>query len=187
MASRLLVPSLSAARTTSAAAPPSLSGARRLLSTTTCSPPNKFLPHSRGHTRLNQSSRPFSSAAAAKPAAPNSSKWSKTAIGGAVALVSSATLLNQFIKAPQMEGNPSTPSILMGGSVVQDLKDEHNRIGVEKKSTPDLLLSMFVYKMCTLSLLVEMAPKLISLAEMMHLSSPVYWIVRKTFFAQFCG
>ncbi|KAG0244496.1 hypothetical protein BGX31_009066 [Mortierella sp. GBA43] len=65
--------------------------------------------------------------------------------------------------------------------------DEHNRIGVEKKSTSELLLSMLVYKMCTIQLLVELSPKLISLAEMLHLTPPVYWFVRKTFFAQFCG
>jgi proline dehydrogenase len=74
-----------------------------------------------------------------------------------------------------------------GNNVVQDLKDEHNRIGVEKKSTSELMLSMLVYKLCTFSLLVDMAPRLISLAEMVHLTPPVYWFVRKTFFAQFCG
>ncbi|KAG0276207.1 hypothetical protein BGZ95_007842 [Linnemannia exigua] len=74
-----------------------------------------------------------------------------------------------------------------GNTVVQDLKDEHNRIGVEKKSTSELMLSMLVYKLCTFSLLVDLAPRLISLAEMVHLTPPVYWFVRKTFFAQFCG
>jgi proline dehydrogenase len=85
-----------------------------------------------------------------------------------------------------MEATANNPS-LTGGNVVQDLKDEHNRIGVEKKSTSDLLLSMLVYKLCTFSLLVDLAPKIIHLAEMVHLTPPVYWVVRKTFFAQFCG
>jgi len=87
-----------------------------------------------------------------------------------------------------MEANVhNNSSSLTGGNVVQDLKDEHNRIGVEKKSTSDLLLSMLVYKLCTFSLLVDLAPKITHLAEMVHLTPPVYWVVRKTFFAQFCG
>lgn len=81
----------------------------------------------------------------------------------------------------------NSSSSSLSGNVVTDLKDEHNRIGVEKKTSADLMLSMFVYKLCTFSLLVDMAPKLISLAEMMHLTPPVYWFVRNTFFAQFCG
>ncbi|KAF9109031.1 hypothetical protein BGX27_008068 [Mortierella sp. AM989] len=124
------------------------------------------------------------------PAASTSSLWTKIAVGSTVALLTSATLLSHIIKAPQMEaGSNSSSSLspLTGGSIVQDLKNEHNRIGVEKKSTSDLLLSMLVYKMCTFSLLVRLAPKLIELAEMMHLSPVAYWVVRKTFFAQFCG
>ncbi|KAG0369530.1 hypothetical protein BGZ54_009673 [Gamsiella multidivaricata] len=115
--------------------------------------------------------------------------WTKVAIGGTVALVASVILMNQISKAPQMElsSDKSSSSAPTGGSVTQNLKDKHNRIGVEKKSTSDLLLSLFVYKMCTFNLLVDLTPKLIRLAEMMHLSAPAYWIGRKTFFAQFCG
>ncbi len=98
-------------------------------------------------------------------------------------MATSATLLNQLAKSPQLEASSSSAS----DNVIADLRDEHNRIGVEKKSTADLMLSMLVYKLCTFGLLVDMAPKLISLAEMLHLTPPVYWIVRKTFFAQFCG
>jgi len=86
-----------------------------------------------------------------------------------------------------MEPNSSALSPLTGGNVIQDLQDEHNRISVEKKSTLELLRSLMVYKMCTFSLLVDLAPKLIQLAELVHLTAPAYWIVRKTFFAQFCG
>ena len=105
-------------------------------------------------------------------------------------MATSATLLNQLVKSPEMEAaiaaaNGTVPPT--GSNVVQDLKDMHNRIGVEKKSTSELMLSMLVYKMCTFTLLVDLAPRLISLAEMVHLTSPVYWFVRKTFFAQFCG
>ncbi|KAG0294914.1 hypothetical protein BGZ98_001581 [Dissophora globulifera] len=114
--------------------------------------------------------------------------WQKIAVGGTIALATSATLLNQLVKSPQMEAAAAAGGASSSGNtVVQDLKDEKNRIGVEKKSTADLLLSMMVYKLCTLQLLVDMAPKLISIAEMMHLTPPVYWFIRKTFFAQFCG
>ncbi|KAF8940898.1 FAD-linked oxidoreductase-like protein [Dissophora ornata] len=114
--------------------------------------------------------------------------WQKVAIGGTIALATSATVLNQIVKSPQMEASSAAASTTAGsGNVFQDLKDESNRIGVEKKSTSDLMLSMLVYKLCTIGLLVDLAPKLISLAEMMHLTPPVYWIIRRTFFAQFCG
>lgn len=157
------------------------------------SPLKSFMPHSRGHTRLSPPSslpRFYSSSPASSQAAKASpsSFWTKTAIGGTIALATSATLFNQLTKAPQMEASAhNNSSSLTGGNVVQDLKDEHNRIGVEKKSTSDLLLSMLVYKLCTFSLLVDLAPKIIHLAEMVHLTPPVYWVVRKTFFAQFCG
>ncbi|KAF9941213.1 hypothetical protein BGZ65_004783, partial [Modicella reniformis] len=113
--------------------------------------------------------------------------WQKAALGVAVAV--SATILSQFNEEAQMESAlpGTTVTTTSSGNVFQDLKDEQNRIGVEKKSTSELLLSMLVYKMCTIRLLVEMSPKLISLAEMLHLTPPVYWFVRKTFFAQFCG
>ncbi|KAF9431167.1 hypothetical protein BGZ94_007618 [Podila epigama] len=152
------------------------------------SPFQPFLPHSRGHTRLSSPLahvRAYASASE-NAAKPSSSLWTKAAIGGTVALATSATLLSQIAKAPVMMDNSSSTSV-SGESVFQDLKDEHNRIGVEKKSSADLMLSMLVYKLCTFSLLVDMAPQLISLAEMMHLTPPVYWFIRNTFFAQFCG
>ncbi|KAG0353057.1 hypothetical protein BG005_007586 [Podila minutissima] len=145
-----------------------------------------FAPHSRGHTRLPSPTVRALSTSTATTTSSKSSLWTKAAIGGTVALATSATLLNQIAKAPvMMDNSSSSPSL--SGNVVADLKDEHNRIGVEKKSSADLMLSMLVYKLCTFSLLVDMAPKLISLAEMMHLTPPVYWFVRNTFFAQFCG
>ncbi|KAF9927833.1 hypothetical protein FBU30_002836 [Linnemannia zychae] len=155
------------------------------------SPFKPFTPHSRGHTRIaSPVSLPrfysSSASAASTPSKASTSLWAKTAIGGTIALATSATLLHQLAKAPQMEASTHN-SNLTGGNIVQELKDEHNRIGVEKKSTSDLLLSMLVYKLCTFSLLVDLAPKIIHLAEMVHLTPPVYWAVRKTFFAQFCG
>ncbi|KAF9090210.1 hypothetical protein BGX23_006161 [Mortierella sp. AD031] len=192
MTSRVLASSL---------AQPSL----RFLSPLRSSPPSlakpSLLSHVRPSTltrRRHHSTSPFSSSPSPKVIAaaipiPKTPLWQKVAIGGTIALATSATLLNQLVKSPQMEAaisaaaaaaNGTTPA---PGNVVQDLKDEHNRIGVEKKSTSELMLSMLVYKLCTFSLLVDLAPRLISLAEMVHLTPPVYWFVRKTFFAQFCG
>ncbi|KAF9572359.1 hypothetical protein EC968_010012 [Mortierella alpina] len=95
-----------------------------------------------------------------------------------------------MIKAAQTEAlsvSSSSLATLGDNNVINDLKDQHSRIAVEKKSTSELLLSMFVYKLCSFSLLVDMAPVLIHLAERVHFTRPIYWIVRKTFFAQFCG
>ncbi|KAF9942503.1 hypothetical protein BGZ67_001485 [Mortierella alpina] len=81
----------------------------------------------------------------------------------------------------------SSLATLEGANVVDDLKNEHSRIAGAKKSTSELLRSLFVYKMCSWSLLVDLAPMLIRLAEWVHFTLLVYWIVRKTFFTQFCG
>ncbi|KAF9167126.1 hypothetical protein DFQ26_005738 [Actinomortierella ambigua] len=118
----------------------------------------------------------------------SSSFWTKAAVGTTIALATSATVLNQLAKSPMMEGLPSSSIPLPSSrSIVQDLRDEDNRIGVEKKPTIELLRSMLVYKMCTFQLLVDLAPRLISLAETLHLTPPTYWFVRHSFFAQFCG
>ncbi|KAF9347767.1 hypothetical protein BGX26_000779 [Mortierella sp. AD094] len=147
--------------------------------------PNNFnFTQARSLHRLRSQTAPDAVVAtAAAAAAPKTPIWQKVAIGGTIALATSATLLNQLTKAPRMEASSDSGSV----NVFSDLKDEHNRIGVEKKSTTDLMLSMLVYKLCTFGLLVDLAPNLISLAESMHLSPPVYWFIRNTFFAQFCG
>ncbi|KAG0244349.1 hypothetical protein BGW41_008113 [Actinomortierella wolfii] len=154
-------------------------------------PKRPFFPHSRGNTRLLSTASPPKSYAAAAGSLPSPSKassfWTKTAIGTTIALATSATVLNQLSKAPMMEGLPSSSIPLPSRSISQDLRDEDNRIGVEKKSTAELLRSMLVYKLCTFQLLVDLAPRLISLAETLHLTPPVYWFVRHTFFSQFCG
>ncbi|KAF9962208.1 hypothetical protein BGZ72_009284 [Mortierella alpina] len=93
-------------------------------------------------------------------------------------------------KTAQMEaGSASSSSLatLEGNNVIDDLKNEHSRIAVQKTSTSELLRSIFVYKLCSFSWLVDLAPKIIHLAEKVHFTLPVYWIVRRTFFAQFCG
>ncbi|KAI8141586.1 FAD-linked oxidoreductase-like protein [Fennellomyces sp. T-0311] len=72
-------------------------------------------------------------------------------------------------------------------SVLAELLDENNRSFLQAKSTEELLLAMFVYKMCTFPWLVDAAPKLISLAESLHMEKVAYWFVRSSFFEYFCG
>ncbi|KAI8361317.1 FAD-linked oxidoreductase-like protein [Mortierella sp. GBAus27b] len=90
------------------------------------------------------------------------------------------------MKANSTAGS-SLRSSQKGEDVVQDLENEHNRIAVEEKSASELWLSMLIYKVCTFNRLVDMAPGAIRLAEILHCSPPVHWVIRKTFFAQFCG
>jgi proline dehydrogenase len=72
-------------------------------------------------------------------------------------------------------------------SALAELNDNSSRIAVQAKSTEELLMGLFVYKLCTFSWLVDAAPHLISLSEKLHLQTPVYWFVKQTFFRQFCG
>ncbi|KAF9944649.1 hypothetical protein BGZ70_004456, partial [Mortierella alpina] len=112
------------------------------------------------------------------------------AVQGTLSLITSAALLNQMAKIAQMEARSASSSSLAtmeGESIIEDLKNEHSRIAVEKKSASELLRSLLVYKLCSFSLLVDLAPIVIRLAEKVRFTLPVYWIVRKTFFAQFCG
>lgn len=203
------VSSLSPSRSLLASAQPKRSLHQHCLLSHASRPQSKSTPSSvlssssssssslRGHRYSSTHSSPLRDQAIATSSIltpPKTPMWQKVAIGGTILLATSATLLNQLSKAPQMEAlssssssSTSTASAAGSGNVIQDLKDEHNRIGVEKKTTSELLLSMLVYKMCSIRLLVELSPKLISLAEMLHVTPPVYWFIRKTFFAQFCG
>lgn len=70
---------------------------------------------------------------------------------------------------------------------VNELLDDDNRAALKAKSTQELLLALFVYKLCTFPWIVDAAPHIIKLAETLHLQAPVYWFVKNTFFSQFCG
>lgn len=72
-------------------------------------------------------------------------------------------------------------------STVAQLLDDNNRAAMHAKSTSELLLALFVYKLCTYPWIVDAAPHIIKLAETLHLQAPVYWFVKNTFFTQFCG
>lgn len=70
---------------------------------------------------------------------------------------------------------------------ISQLLDDNNRSAIQAKSTSELLLGVFVYKLCTYPWIVDAAPHIIKLAEMLHLQTPVYWFIKNTFFSQFCG
>jgi proline dehydrogenase len=72
-------------------------------------------------------------------------------------------------------------------STLQDLMNEDNRTALSARTTEELLVGLFVYKLCTLPWLVDIAPHVIQLAETMHLEGVVYKFVKSTFFRQFCG
>ncbi|RUS19028.1 FAD-linked oxidoreductase-like protein [Endogone sp. FLAS-F59071] len=72
-------------------------------------------------------------------------------------------------------------------TVIAELSNDDNRIAVRTKTARDLMLALAVYRMCTMTWLVNLAPRLISLSEKLRLSAPVYWVVKRTFFHQFCG
>ncbi|CAG8738598.1 14510_t:CDS:2, partial [Ambispora leptoticha] len=69
----------------------------------------------------------------------------------------------------------------------EELALEDNCIAVQDKSILELIRSLMVYKLCSYQMLIDQAPYLISLAEKLHLGSPMYWMIKRTFFAQFCG
>ncbi|KAI8069734.1 FAD-linked oxidoreductase-like protein [Gilbertella persicaria] len=73
------------------------------------------------------------------------------------------------------------------GPTSTQLQDEHNRVAVQARSTPEILLGLFVYKLCTFPWIADTAPYVLRLAEACHLQAPVYWFIKHTFFNQFCG
>ncbi|KAI8384287.1 FAD-linked oxidoreductase-like protein [Radiomyces spectabilis] len=84
--------------------------------------------------------------------------------------------------APISAFSVSSPSATMS-----ELMDDDNRAALQAKSTEELVLALFVYKLCSYSWIVDAAPHIIKLAESLHLTEPVYWFVKNTFFRQFCG
>ena len=81
-----------------------------------------------------------------------------------------------------------TPAVrLKMSSTIDDNDFEDSRIAIRDKPTKELIRSLIVYKLSSFQWLVNRAPGLIKLAEKVHLSALAYWIIRKTFFVQFCG
>lgn len=102
-----------------------------------------------------------------------------------------AAVTSMFMYPVQAEAIQSLPSSTYRPSVtsstLQDLMNEDNRTAFNALTTEELLVGLFVYKLCTLPWLVDIAPHVIQLAETMHLEGVVYKFVKSTFFRQFCG
>ncbi|KAJ1981915.1 proline dehydrogenase [Dimargaris verticillata] len=69
----------------------------------------------------------------------------------------------------------------------QQILDADPRLATRDKSTYELLVSMLVYKACTIETLTSMAPDVLHALDKMRLSPAAYWVIKRTFFAQFCG
>ncbi|KAI7854732.1 FAD-linked oxidoreductase-like protein [Circinella umbellata] len=76
----------------------------------------------------------------------------------------------------------STPS-----GTIAELTDDESRVAMRAKSNEELLLALLVYGLCSVPILVDMAPHIISIAESLHLQGPLFWIIKRTVFDHFCG
>ena len=56
-----------------------------------------------------------------------------------------------------------------------------------KRTLPELLLAWLVYRISSINSLVKVTPTLLRWAERYHVSSPIYFFIRKTLFKHFCG
>ncbi|RUO95763.1 FAD-linked oxidoreductase-like protein, partial [Jimgerdemannia flammicorona] len=81
----------------------------------------------------------------------------------------------------------SDPAFLSSSTTIAELNDPQNRVAVRTKTASELALALLVYRLCTLTWLVKLAPHIITFASRLHLSGPVYYIIKRTFFRQFCG
>ncbi|KAG0170358.1 hypothetical protein DFQ28_000990 [Apophysomyces sp. BC1034] len=72
-------------------------------------------------------------------------------------------------------------------STLAELLDDESRTAMQAKSTQELVLALFVYKLCTFPWLVDAAPHLIGLAQTCRLEDLAHWVIKNTFFRQFCG
>lgn len=124
--------------------------------------------------------RAFSSATSK----PKASRLPFKSIAASVALTSSFYLYSRSIAEAEAIHNYNTnPSM----TTVAELQDMDNRIAVQAKTTEELALALFVYRLCAFPWLVNAAPHLIAAAERLHLQAPVYWFIKQTFFRHFCG
>lgn len=79
------------------------------------------------------------------------------------------------------------PTGTINDKVLSGLTDPHNGIAVRDKPTTRLLLSLAIYKACSVKWLIDSAPSILSYASSMHLTKPLNFIIRHTIFDQFLG
>jgi hypothetical protein len=71
----------------------------------------------------------------------------------------------------------------------QQLRGSHsaNQRPHADKSISELINSLAVFRICTLTPLVNRSPQLLELSRSLGLSSPVHAAIKSTFFKHFCG
>ncbi|OZJ03694.1 hypothetical protein BZG36_03494 [Bifiguratus adelaidae] len=105
----------------------------------------------------------------------------------------SASLVYSAFRPAQSDAASLTPPPLEAytptelGTILAQLLDPTSSIAYESKPTSALLLSWAVLKMCQLPFLVDIAPGIIAAAQKVGLEGPLFWVIKRTFFAQFCG
>jgi proline dehydrogenase len=107
-----------------------------------------------------------------------------TGILTGMSLWSIASLTPVFTEAEQ-QMPVATGSIM--DKVISSLADPNNRIALRDKPTSSLILSLVVYKACSMKWLIDSAPSIFSYASYMHLTKPMNFIIRRTVFDQFVG
>lgn len=119
---------------------------------------------------------------------PKSSARSNFAYATAFTGIASVSLLYSLKNPTNLESPPVSAFVNSNATTtIAELNDENNRIAVRSKTAPELMLSLAVYRMCTMTWLVDLAPRIIEFTEKIHISGPVYWVIKRTFFRQFCG
>lgn len=144
----------------------------------------------------SSSSRPLSTRTAAAATSRNHLKPLSVGVGLASASFlyyysqrddDRTTLLGLLRKVDAEAAPISAFSTSNASTTIAELLDDNSRACMHAKSTEELLLALFVYKLCTFPWLVDAAPHLIKLAESLKLEQLAYWVVKGTFFRQFCG
>ncbi|KAI3633954.1 hypothetical protein MIR68_007558 [Amoeboaphelidium protococcarum] len=71
--------------------------------------------------------------------------------------------------------------------ILDQFNNQDHSIAYQSNSLGQLITSYLVFKACQIELLVSSSQTLLTMAKSVGLSSLSNWIVKRTFFAQFCG
>ncbi|CAG8770194.1 21455_t:CDS:2, partial [Dentiscutata erythropus] len=92
----------------------------------------------------------------------------------------------RFLTIHNMDSNKFTSSSSKE-STNKVISFYEDNIAFRDKTTSELIRSYTVYKLLSIKWVVNYASSLITIPEKLHLSWLFYWIVKRTFFIQFCG
>lgn len=83
--------------------------------------------------------------------------------------------------------NPQQESLHHGNSTWKQLDFEDMKEGFRGRPTRDLILGMSILKACTFKTYVDNAEGMLKMSRRWLGDDITAWLVRKTFFKQFCG